>query len=246
MWHTPLGDRVIRGAEADLIRASIDVLADEIQEHGWDNDDLGFSSGIEVFDELTWTHKLAAIEQVARYLLTDTVDVLPLSAINEAVVGAIFENAHQMVEYEIAREAYSDTGSSQEDLICADETQHDDADDYIRWHWRDLVIKAVLETITAAELSEMYQEGHFLPTSTCTDHDTWSNLVENLADQILWDRDYELAAAFMDDDPVIAAAEKKIFGIDQDYFTDLPPDPREDQMQRVVISIHDLVRTKPR
>lgn len=241
MWHTPIGDRVISGAEAELVRASIDVLAEEIQERGWDNDELSFNSGIEIFDELTWTHKLAAIEQVARYLLTDTPDVLPLSAINEAVVGAIFENAHQMVEFEIAREAYSDFGISQEE-----QPRGDEADAYDRWYWRDLVINAVLETIDEAEIAEMRSNDFFLPSSTCTDHDTWSNLIENLADQLLWDRDYELAAAFMDDDPAIAAAEKKIFGIDQDYFTDLPPDPRDDQMQRVVLSIHKLVRSKPR
>lgn len=235
MWHTPCGDRVICGAEAELIRVSIDLLVESIQEEGFEEGELQFSSGIQIFDELTWTQKLAAVEQVARYLLTSTPDILPLSAVNEAVVGAIFEHVNQMVELEIASESFGIFSAVQ-----ADENP------FYRWSWRESVIQAVLERVTEAELSEMHRDGFYLPTSTCTDLETWSDLIENLADQILWDRDYELAAAFMDDDPEIAAAEKKMFGIDQDYFTELTPDPREDQMQPVLFSIQKLVRSKPK
>lgn len=236
MWHTPVGDRVIRGAEAELIQLSIHYLVEEIQLHEWEGGELGFCANIEVFDELTWTHKIAAIEQVARYLLTDTAEVLSLNAINEAVVGAIFENVRQMLESELTANPYLDTSLlnlSNEEMPSL-------------WFWRDKVLAAVIASTSAEELLELQAEGFDLPDVTSSDMEVWSNLIENLADQILWDRDYELAAAFMDDDPDLATAEKEMFGIDHDYFTALPPDQREDQIKTVVGNIERLIRSKPK
>jgi hypothetical protein len=232
MWHTPLGDRIVKGAEADLIRASVESMVCDIREQGWDASEFGFESGIELFDELTWPQKLAGIEQVARYLLTQTPESLDLHASNEAVVGALFENIRQNIEAEIFHQSLGN------DML---DQHHADA-----FYWRGKVLAAEIESTSEAERLELQQDGFSLPTTDCECLSTWEMLVEGLADQILWDRDYEMAAAFMDDDPDFSANEKRMFGIDQDYFTGLTPDPREDQLDSVVFSIERLIRSKPR
>lgn len=257
MWHTPTGNRVIRGAEAELIRASVGGIVEELLRAEHLHDDNGFDSGIEIFDALPVSQKLASLEQVMRYLLTDTLAPLPLTAVNEAVVGVIFENVRQQVEMEVMRQdPYRDDWFSQEaedeepwrlQLRWSDESG--DGVEPFDYRWREWVLAAAAQVRDSGLRDQGDCEAlcsEEWPTRGCTDIHAWDILIECLADCILWDRDYEMAEAFLDDDPEHATAKKNMLGIHPDYFTGLAPDPRDEELGTVVDSIEQLMRAKPR
>lgn len=233
MWHTPDGQRVIDGAEGELIRSSIYSLMEQLVESVSNPYGDCLETGIKVFDELQMTQKLALIEKVATFLLTDTNEPLPLTAVNEAVVGAIFENIRQHVEMEVT--------------CCTLLHEHlPDADEEDFFHWRRAVLDAEFATLDPSEIELLQSEGFQWPTVDCCELERWDELIEGLADHILWDRDYEMADSFLDDEPQMAAARKEVLGIDADYFVDLPPDTNDDCIDKVITSIEALVRSKPR
>jgi hypothetical protein len=67
----------------------------------------------------------------------------------------------------------------------------------------------------------------------------WRSLIENLADQILWDRDFEMAGMFVDSDPAIASTLKQSMGIEKDYYSNAAPDCTESEFQKV---LHEVRR----
>jgi hypothetical protein len=262
MWHTPTGNRIIAGAEAELIRASVGVIVGDLVRAARGQDDCWFDAGIDIFDALPVSQKLAALEQVARHLFTFTREPLPLTAVNESVIGAIFENVRQQVELEVMQqdpyredwyygeceeESWRATDGEPwagQELYGEEFATFEDTGGVPECGWRERVLAA------AAELRELGAFGELShgiwPEACCTDIYRWDLLIESLADCILWDRDYEMAEAFLDDDPEQAAAKKMMLGIDEDYFTGLAPDPRDEQLGDVVASITRLTRAKPR
>ena len=103
MWQTSYGNRTLAGAEAALIKAAVTAVAEQIREESG-----GFESawgyGIALFDELTWTQRLMLLDRVATYLLTDTHEPLELTAVNESVIGVLFERIRIELDLEILDE----------------------------------------------------------------------------------------------------------------------------------------------
>ncbi len=195
MWHTSEGDRILHGAEAALVRAAVLSLVESIK-------DEHFQEGgycVQLFDELTWSQRLAVIEHVATHLLTPTEDTPKLTAVNEAAIGAMFEHISLNIDMEI------------------DESPS-------KLTWRTLVLDACHEAFgipvndpaTVCELDD----GPPIPTSVSSvRRDQWHPSVQMLADRILWDRDYEMVDEFLDEPPEKAALLRQIMGIDENYFS---------------------------
>lgn len=59
---------------------------------------------------------------------------------------------------------------------------------------------------------------------------------------MLWDADCEDAHNFVDQAPEHAATMHKLAGIDRDYFTALPPDPRDEELPELLQRIRELSR----
>ena len=59
-------------------------------------------------------------------------------------------------------------------------------------------------------------EEDWLPAADSTDLDLWEQIVESLADNILWDRDFELEAILIDQSPDRSALMKQYLGIDDE------------------------------
>lgn len=154
--------------------------------------------GISVFDDLTWTQRLFTLDLVATHLLTDTESFLELTAVNEATVGILFE--HVRAEVGIECDSPDESGSS----------------------WRDLVMQAYLQTAEPEDVAIDQAAGanQYAPRSP---HDVnrgrWDNIIEGLADHILWDRDYEMAGSFLDLAPDHAESMKAHLGIESDYYS---------------------------
>ena len=95
MWHTSRGDRTLGGAEAVLVRSAIESMIDNLLMHvdqeighhevGADSR-IDCDSGIAAYDCLTISQRIALLYGVARHLLTETDQVMPLSAAAEATV----------------------------------------------------------------------------------------------------------------------------------------------------------------
>lgn len=99
-WRTELGERTLKGAEANLIRESVAFMADMIDEEMFQQAD-SWEYDIQLFDRLALPSKLAILTQVATALLRETDVCPPLTAINEATVAAIYANVEQCLQAEI-------------------------------------------------------------------------------------------------------------------------------------------------
>lgn len=228
MWHTSRGDRTLQGDEATLVREAIDTMVDVLSLHI--DDDLAggliCESGIAVFDQLTPSQRIALLHDAATHLLTDVEDAPRLSAPLEATVAAIFKEVRDHVAIEV------DFPQS---------TEH------ARWverpGWRHLVASA-FHTVTISEGDFEYLED--LPLEASGDMHQWDCVIDYLADAILWDRDFDFSGAFLDMDPEILRERRQSLGIDEDYFTRIPPDPRPAEVAELVSATRKIVRQKPR
>lgn len=84
--------------------------------------------------------------------------------------------------------------------------------------WRRLVLDAVREQVGLEEL----------PSDTDCDKETWTFLVECLAGCVLWDNDYASQES-LDLPPEKSRQFRSLLGMADDYYTDVPPDPPDDQ-----------------
>jgi hypothetical protein len=85
MWNTPMGHRVLAGAEAELFRAALTSLVI------WSEEEDDHEVGVRVFDELEPSSKLAMLEQVARALLVKAIPAPVHTAVNEGTIAAIYD-----------------------------------------------------------------------------------------------------------------------------------------------------------
>lgn len=81
------------------------------------------------------------------------------------------------------------------------------------------------------------------PVLECDDADQWRELLNHLAGYILWDDlDYEAGQFFLDDDPDESAHLKEMLGITDDYYTDVPPDPTDRELEGVRRELRSICR----
>lgn len=235
MWHTSLGDRTLCGDEAALVRMSIESMIDALLIHvdeEIENEETGADaridceSGIPIYDALTISQRIAVLHDVAKYLLTDTEKVLSLSAELEASVAAIFIEIRDQVAIEI-------------DFPSINRQQNP--------NWRALV-RAAYDSVFADDITGLHDEeiNEDLPSPNDRDIRRWEYLIEALSDAILWDRDFEMADSFLDDDPGVSLTRRRLLGIDDEYFTSIAPDPRPDEVYRLISRTREIVRAKPR
>jgi len=225
MWHTSQGDRTLRNDEAFLVRMSIESLIntllvhvdEEIQNEAVGADTrIDCESGITAYDSLTISQRIAVLHDVAMYLLTDTDKVLALSAELEAAVAAIFVEIRDQVAIEIDFPSFDG---------CRNPS------------WRTLV---------RAAYGSLFADIKSVPLPQSRDIRQWEHLIESLSDAILWDRDFEMADSFLDDDPGVSHHRQRLLGIDDEYFTSIAHDPRPDEVYGLVSRTRDIVRAKPR
>ena len=96
MWHTPDGNRVLRGAEAKIFAESLLDLT----QFGVSVDGDSYTS-VPVFDSLTYPQKIAVLHQVAHALFCESAPMPELTAVLEGAVGAVFGNLRMLVEEEV-------------------------------------------------------------------------------------------------------------------------------------------------
>jgi hypothetical protein len=247
MWPTSDGNRTLRGAEAILLANTIDVMIDQLADY-IDLDDETQSpvnaavcqTGISVFDSLAITQRIAVLHHAAMQLLTDA--PFPhdcLSAIDDATIAAIYAEVRDQIEIEIDFYRY-DLPNPAAASISAGSDGGELAPTSADVHWRRLVHNACLETLD--------QDGSWCDVSTDgqlarVELSEWELWVDCLASAILWDRDFEFAETFLDADPESARQRRKTLGITDDYFVVPAPDPSSDQIDHLIHTTRELVRS---
>lgn len=160
-----------------------------------DEKDAHAGYSVRLFDELTWSQRIALLDVLATHLLVKPVGDLPqLTAVNEAAVASVFEHVSLQIDREI------ETG-----VVC---------------RWRTLVLQAYAEVVPATGncCSPAPQNSWVAEVIERRSRNEWHTTVQFLADRILWDRDFELMAEFLDEPPEKAAMLRQILGIEENYF----------------------------
>ena len=97
MWRTSCGERTLQCAEARVFAEALLSLLDEAESEQLYDYDLGPLS----FDRLTYGQKIAVLSTVANGLLRDDVPAVPLTAVLEAAIAAVFEHLRNSLTFEI-------------------------------------------------------------------------------------------------------------------------------------------------
>lgn len=226
MWRTPTGTRSIAGAEAVLFRATIAVMLDDLLAERECEDVAGMQTRyrVEAFDDLPLMSRLGLLHDVAQALLRSDVPPPRLTAVHEATLAAIINQVEQLIWLEIDAQD-----------VAVEEVPRDPC------MWRGWL----LACNAAAEDSPVPEDDAFEKTAvTSPDHDDWQLEVEMLAERFLWDVDFEYTD-IPDLPPEQAAAECRALGIEPDYYTALPPDPREDEFDALVDRLRALCGGTP-
>ena len=109
---------------------------------------------------------------------------------------------------------------------------------------RSLVIRVFheLQYSSNHEIREDFSEEFVarLPPIDCPAIAEWNDLAEELADLILWDRDFEMEAVLVDLSPEKAEMMKDYLGIGQDYFSEVALDPNSEEIKRLRKQIHAI------
>ncbi|NLF71767.1 MAG: hypothetical protein GX575_22275 [Candidatus Anammoximicrobium sp.] len=112
MYHTPLGDRVLRPAEAQLFAESLRTLGDYLS-------DMELTMGAGVFDDLQRNQQIAVLHAVGRALLCPAEPAPVLTAAVEAGVWCVYQNVRDMIEVELDDAAGLMPGETWRQLILA-------------------------------------------------------------------------------------------------------------------------------
>jgi hypothetical protein len=98
MWRTPLGERVLRGAEWNLFRKGLSTLWDFVEDSSFDPD-ICFTE-VGVFDRLEPAQKLGMLALVGTSLHDTDVPCPELSALSEGTFAAVYSAIRLLIETE--------------------------------------------------------------------------------------------------------------------------------------------------
>ncbi len=237
MWWTPEGERVLRGAEWELFRAGLDMTWDMVEQS---MDDPDFCSGVEAFDRLQPNQKLALLALVGKALKNEGEPRPKLTAHTEATVAAIFRQIADQVVIEIDMAAEPEPDEDvmfwrRLALAAYRETEEQDSsEEQDESGPQGVDVRGASSASRGGEQNDDQDEPWVPPPVDSGILDDWEVLVDCLADRILWaDEDYEMGDAFLDADPSEGRARMDMMGIADDYYTEIAPDPTDEQLKLI-------------
>lgn len=211
MWHMQDGRRVLYPGEWKLIRRAALTLLEMIES----DIRLGKRArkvGVSAFDRLTYQQKTVLLWQVVNALHDPLVPEMPLTSINESVVAALFKMMHELLILDFAFQPPDKPGA--------------------QLQYRKVILEA------AKESNEPFKKA---PLLLSTELQEWAQVLIEIEERILWDADYELEEVFLDLPPEQAKLQKDSFGIDQDYFVGVAPEPSESEYAAARSKLHELL-----
>lgn len=211
MWHTANGTRTLTGAEARLIGDAAWALVDAIRAAKELGSNVQF--GIVLFDRLTWQQQLVMLRNVLKPLLNPSVAPPNPTALLEATVAAIYAQMLADIECEI----YFEQSSRRSEEGDTEQRQQ-----------------------VIAALEENGAIGNW-PSPESVVMDSWELAVCEVRGWVLADEDWQMDGLTLDLPPEEGRELKKIMGIRDDYFTDVPPDANDQQARTAWQDIIELI-----
>ncbi|HEY3324381.1 MAG TPA: hypothetical protein VGP72_28275 [Planctomycetota bacterium] len=102
--------------------------------------------------------------------------------------------------------------------------------------------RPVVRTMIAECLrADFVRSGRKCPRPLSDDAEEWDRLVDECADRILWDHDFEVGGWFLDSPPEQASVLRELLRIDDDYYAEAPPDLPPAQIADRVQELRKLV-----
>jgi hypothetical protein len=114
MWWTPGGERTLTGSEAALFKDALGAIVDRVR----DDEEGLWQFDAPPFDDLRPHQKLAVLAQVGVALLREDQSV-PMTALTEAAIAAVYESIRVMVEMEIDQPAALEESPTWRQLVLA-------------------------------------------------------------------------------------------------------------------------------
>ncbi|MCO8121892.1 hypothetical protein NHH03_09105 [Stieleria sp. TO1_6] len=223
------------GKHAELYRESLAAMLDVLQEYYCEADnDLIWSYGVQLFDDLQWQQQLELLVRVSKAALAGQGDPEQWNSLEKAAFYAVYRNVEVLMEID---EEIKNIDPNSLELPFKD----DDDDEIPEWEdaefddggtsWRDLIADAYREKCLRDGLSDEEIESILEVHPDCeNDSAHWYDLLEGLADEVLDDRDFEMASTLMDIDPDLASVTKELLGITSDYFVQTMGEPDPEQV----------------
>ncbi|MBD2230846.1 hypothetical protein [Phormidium tenue] len=173
-WNTNFGKRVLEGAEAKFYLHILQAAV-EFSQEAVEFDNVEVITGDRIFDSARFEQRVVLWHRCLEALLKPEVPVPPLTNVLEAAAYFPFAWLTQRVEDEIA---FAD---------CIEED--DDPFYWRRLIWETLNALGMLKVLEA----EFEEEEDILPIEVdCEDSLEWENCIDELADRIFWDRDWQV------------------------------------------------------
>lgn len=218
MWRTPSGDRKLAGAERRLFLSGAVALEELLRGAVQAGDDVPV--GVGPFDNLETERRRWLLIQVAVALGGDG-PAPDLNAYSESAVMAVFT----AVRINMGAEVGITSGTPDEQN-----------------RWRRLAREAWMERCSDNTKLHHRDEGYRQSESSANITE-WHDKIEDLADLILWDRDFEMEESLVDRPPGAARATRNALGIDTGYFRSVPDMPGEKE-QRELMRAFDLYKAE--
>lgn len=215
MWHVPGGARAFTGPASLMFAYGLSGLI-ELSNYCYEENDEDFQFGYQVFAELTLEQKVWTLHQITFGLLDEKTPIVPLTAFNEAAIASIFLELERMVDMEIDNARETDPSNTE------------------KWQWCHAARKAILAVHeeTGGNTPESL-DGLEPLTEDCEEIVRWRNALDPMYDLVLWDGDYR-DYSFLDSRPEINAGMKQIFGIDNEYYSSIPDDPKPARAKKLL------------
>lgn len=216
-WETPDGKRKLTGSEARLVRLAVaslvDLLEDSIAESQLRLANQNFEAKFSGYA----SHPSYGIEVV------DALDCAGQVATLEKVARYLLTDTCETLELTAVHEGC--VGHIFEHLKAL---VHQEivslAGGQTAWEMRT----AIQEVIT-----EVWGEHEFAAAALWEQAD-WNEVLEGLADRILWDRDYLMFSTLADVEPAQSNSLKRTLGIAGDFFTSVADDPTCEHVQHLI------------
>jgi hypothetical protein len=184
---------------------------------------------------------MAALHTVATALLKPEVEAPTLSATLEGTIYAVYRELVALVEIEIDHCRLSRMDAEQ---ISGEDPMSE------CFQFSNEIRQAVLTARLAEASSSDWHSScdadfSSLPENTSEDVAAWEREIEILANQVLWDRDFELEGLIADQDPTQVEAVKSYLGISNDYFSTAAPDAASKEYLRLDAELVALRNLSP-
>jgi hypothetical protein len=236
MWWTPYGERALKGAEWRLFREGLDLSWDWVED-SMDDPDL-WPFDVEAFDVLQPSQRLALLAEVGNALKDESHPHPELTAHNEATIAAIFSNITTQVALEIDLaseiEDWGDPTCTRKLVLAAylEVVEQDVAEVRNASNETEVAVsRRTPPTVEIAEDDDNDDEVWSPLELDSNDLEAWEDLLDCLANRILWDDDdYEMGDEFLDVDPRVSRAKMELMRIPDDYYTAIAPDPTENEL----------------